>query len=674
MTRSAQFLAAFVLAVVSVVFVGYAGHFSLLITLSPKLQGMSVLTASGIACIALAFLLPRRGGVVLGWVAIVIAIAALISHSIYGRDALSPMLANAFFGLPDEKSGRTSIATAIGIAALALAQHQRLLRRHLVTDLLGSGTMLLSGTALLGYAYRVGDLYALFLFDTMAFHTAVALFALGFATLLVQADRGWARMIASSRAGGGATRRQLAFTFLPPVAGGVLLHSTFVGKVGPGAAMALLVVITIAPLVALILRDGKTLDELDIEREARDRLKQKTADDLIARLAEQASALNHESAERARAEAAMYGAQRLDAVGQLTGGIAHDFNNLLMAIASNLHLTQSRLDERHPARVYVDRAAQVTKRGTKLTAQLLAFSRTQRLDMRAVELDATVQGACELIGNSLGPAIAIELNLATQEAWVVVDADQLHLAILNLALNARDAMPDGGTFSVSTLVDASAGDSDRRVAIVRVSDNGAGIAPEVIDRVVEPFFTTKERGKGTGLGLAQVYGVVRQCGGDMRITSALSQGTTIDLLLPLTTVQPRPESSSESPMLRAVPQRQSPGPLLVIDDDEHVRIALAEMFRSAGYEVIEAESGAEGLGVLDRVRPALAVIDFIMPGLNGAEVGRLARARMPTLPIIFVSGYSDTLALDEIGNATILRKPVGPETLLNAVHDALTTA
>lgn len=674
MKRSAHVLAALVIVVVLAVFIGYAGHFSLLITLSPGLQGMSVLTAFGIGCIALAFFRSGRSGILLGWMALAIAIAALVFHAVYGKDTLSPSLAKAMFGFRADQSGRTSIATAIGIALLALAQLQRLGQRHVMADLLGSAAMLLSGTALLGYAYRVGDLYALFLFDTMAVHTAAALFALGLATLLKQADRGWARMIASSRAGGGATRRQLAFTFLPPVAGGVLVHSAFVGKVGPGAGMALLVVITIAPLVALILRDGKTLDALDLEREARDRLKQQTADDLNARLAEQATALNHESAERARAEAVMYGAQRLDAVGQLTGGIAHDFNNLLMAIASNLHLAESRLDARHPARAYVGRAVEVTKRGTKLTGQLLVFSRTQRLDMRPVELDATVQAARELIGNALGPTIAIELNLATPEAWVVADADQLHLAVLNLALNARDAMPDGGTFRVSTLLDASGGEhaGDRSFAIIRVSDNGVGMAPEVIDRAAEPFYTTKERGKGTGLGLAQVYGVVRQCGGELRIASVLGQGATFDLLLPLTTPGHRTSDAGELPPQPVNAQRQSAGPLLLIDDDEHVRIALAEMFRSEGYEVIEAENGADGLRALDRIKPALAVIDFIMPGLNGAEVGRLARARLPQLPIIFVSGYSDTVALDQIANASILRKPVSPHTLLNAVQNALT--
>ncbi|WP_158935634.1 ATP-binding protein [Burkholderia sp. S171] len=676
MTRSAQILAALVLLVVSAVFTGYVTHVPLLITVMPSLQGMSVVTALGIGCVALAFFVPRGAAFVVCWAALLAAIAALASHAVLGRDAFSPYLAHVFFGTPFGESGHTSVATAIAIALIGFAQHQRLLRRHLLADVLASTALLLSSTALLGYAYGVSDLYALFLFNTMAVHTAAALFALGLATVFAQANRGWARTIASSRPGGGATRRQLAFTLLPPVAGGLLLESTHVGRLGPGVAMALLVVITIAPLIALILHDGRTLDALDIERESSDRLKEQTAHELKVRLAEQAAALNRESAERAKAESAMYDAQRLEAVGQLTGGIAHDFNNLLMGISGNLHLTQSRLGVEHPARTFVDNAAAATQRGTKLTGQLLAFSRTQRLDIRPIELDAVVQDARALFGNALGPKIAIDIELLAPGAWILADADQLHLAILNLALNARDAMPAGGAFSIRTLVGPVSGDDTRgsSFATIRVSDSGMGMAAEVVDRAVEPFFTTKERGKGTGLGLAQVYGVVKQCGGDLRIRSTLGSGTTIDLRLPLTAARTAAVPSVPKSEETSVPVTSRTGPLLVIDDDEDVRVALAEMFRSAGYEVSEAESGAAGLRMLDEITPVLAVIDFIMPDLNGAEVARLARVKLPSLPIIFVSGYADTLALDEIGNATILRKPVGPEALLSAVDNALRAA
>lgn len=676
MTRSAQVLAALVLLVVLAVFIGYVTHSSLLITFVPSLQGMSLLTALGIGCAALAFFVRRHAALVAGWAALLAAIAALASHAAFGRDVISPNLAHALFGLPPGQSGRTSIATAIAIALVGLAQHQRLLRRHLLADMLASATLLLSGTALLGYAYGVRDLYALFLFNTMAVHTAAALFALGLATVFAQADHGWARMIASSRTGGAATRHQLAFTLLPPVVGGALLEAMRSGRLGAAVGMALLVMITIAPLIALILHDGKTLDTLDLERELSDRLKQQTADSLTARLAEQAAALNHESAERAKAESAMYSAQRLEAVGQLTGGIAHDFNNLLMAVSGNLHLAKSRLGDEHPARTYVDNAVVATQRGTKLTAQLLAFSRTQRLDMRPIELDAVIQDARGLLDHVFGPTVAIDFGLLAPGAWIHADADQLHLAILNLALNARDAMPAGGTFSLLTLDDTSPrhAPSDAGFAMIRVSDSGVGMTPEVIQRAIDPFFTTKERGRGTGLGLAQVYGVVKQCGGDLRIRSAPGAGTTIDLLLPLTAERATAGPATLEPGAPPVVATSRPGPLLVIDDDDHVRVALAEMFRSAGYDVTEAQNGADGLRVLDEIKPVLAVIDFIMPGLNGVQVARLARLKQPSLPIIFVSGYADTLALDEIGNAIILRKPVGPEALLNAVDNALRAA
>ena len=347
-----------------------------------------------------------------------------------------------------------------------------------------------------------------------------------------------------------------------------------------------------------------------------------------------------------------------------------------MAISSNLHLTQSRLSTDHPARIYVDHAALATQRGTKLTAQLLAFSRTQRLDLKPVELDVTAQHARDLIGSALGPKISIELDLRAPNTWILVDEDQLHLAILNLALNARDAMPAGGTFIVQTYTEAPQR-SDLKCpsfATIRLCDTGEGMTTDVVDRAIEPFFTTKERGKGTGLGLAQVFGVVKQCGGDLRIQSEPGSGTIIELLLPLTVASDKVGNQSKQQKKLSTLAALSNGPLLVIDDDEHVRVALAEMFRSAGYNVTEAENGQVGLSLLEALNPALAVIDFIMPGLNGAEVARLARAKLPSLPIIFVSGFADTLALDEIGNAVILRKPVGPQALLEAVDNALRIA
>ena len=382
-----------------------------------------------------------------------------------------------------------------------------------------------------------------------------------------------------------------------------------------------------------------------------------------------------EGAERAKAEAALNRAQRMEAVGQLTGGIAHDFNNLLMAVGGNLQLLARRLEADHPARRYAENATAAVDKGAKLTAQLLAFSGTQKLDARPVELDPVLANARQLLGNALGPTINVHLQLDARGAWARTDPDQLELAILNLALNARDAMPEGGDLTVASgACRARLGleGDDGDYLSVRVTDTGQGMSAEVIEKSVEPFFTTKERGKGTGLGLAQVYGFVRQCGGDLRITSAMGRGSTIELLLPC--AQPPaepPPPTAEAPESAVAPATPVGRTLLVIDDDDGVRTVLVEALRAAGYTVAEACDGPTGLELLARLAPSAAIIDFIMPGMNGAEVARQARVQMPDIPLIFVSGYFDTIALDGISGALVVRKPVDLDGLQRTVSSIL---
>ncbi len=522
--------------------------------------------------------------------------------------------------------------------------------------------------ALLGYAYGVRDLYAAPLFHTMALNTALACFGLAAGSLLANPRRGWASVIASREMGGGSTRRQLAFLILPPVAGWVLLRATSAATLGPATAMALLVVLTIVPLAVLILRDGRLLSALEAERRTKAELQASVQVDLERRLAEQATQLAIEGGERLRAEAALNRAQRMEAVGQLTGGIAHDFNNLLMAVGGNLQLLTKRLAEDHPGRRYALNAAEAVDRGAKLTGQLLAFSRTQRLEARPVELDPVLTSARELIGVALGPLIEVRLELGAPGAWASTDPDQLELAILNLALNARDVMPEGGVLTVTSgpCRDRLSPDGDEADYVsVRVCDTGPGMSPEVAEKAVEPFFTTKERGKGTGLGLAQVYGFVRQCGGDLRIGRAPGGGASIQLLFPCAS----PVTSSEARSSASYGAAASSTPsasrrsLLVIDDDDSVRSVLVDALRAGGYQVVEASDGASGLEALPQLQPSAAIIDFIMPGMNGAEVARRARLVMPTLPIVFVSGYFDTVALDGISGAIVVRKPVDIDAL-----------
>ncbi|MGI4861238.1 MAG: ATP-binding protein [Janthinobacterium lividum] len=637
---------------------------------------MSLLTALSLGGIAFALAGEHRvrRGVLQAALALslLIAVVALAEHAFLGADVLGPRFAHHFFGMAPADSGRTSIATALSLALLALGLLHRYHARPAVCDYCAGAALLVSGAALLGYAYGVSELYSLFLFNTMALHTAAAIFLLGIAALLSQTGNGWAKAIASSGVGGRTTRALLAFTLLPPFAGALLLHLTHTYWLGPNVAMAILVIVSVAPLAVSILRGGNTLDALDEERRSKDILTNRVTEHLNRQLAAQALELRRESEERARTEAIAYGVQRLEAIGQLTGGIAHDFNNLLMGVSMNLHLSKSHLAGDHPVQIYLASALAAARRGSKLSGQLLAFSRTQRLDVQPMELDASLDGMRELLDNALGSSIFVDIRPDASDAWVLADVDQLNLAVVNLALNARDAMPEGGIFAVTTAdhVTEMVNGEARIYVALRVRDTGHGMSSDVADRATEPFFTTKPQGKGSGLGLAQVYGVVKQCGGELRIDSELGKGTTIEILLPRTDPPAQPVCVVDQPLF-ACPLSVSRS-VLLIDDDEHVRMAVAEMFKCEGYDVTEAENGTVGLQLLETMTPAIAVIDFIMPGLNGAEVARLARVKLPKLPIIFVSGYSDTVALDKISGAVVLRKPIPAETLLAAVETAIT--
>jgi CheY-like chemotaxis protein len=294
--------------------------------------------------------------------------------------------------------------------------------------------------------------------------------------------------------------------------------------------------------------------------------------------------------------------------------------------------------------------------------------------VRPVELDPVLTGARDLIGSSLGPLIDITLALDTASAWTLTDPDQLELAILNLAVNARDAMPTGGTLRIeSGPCRIRLGDEadEGSYLSIRVIDDGGGMPEEVAAQAIEPFFTTKERDKGTGLGLAQVYGFVRQCGGDLRIVSAVGAGTSVEILLrcaePLLDGATPTTRKNEEAAARSGSGRE----VLVVDDDDAVRAVIVDALTAAGFLVHEASSGAAGLSLLDTISPVAAVIDFLMPGMNGAEVARFAQQRRPGLPIVFVSGYSDTVALDGIMGAVVLRKPFDIGALDRALSSVL---
>ncbi|MGI4856308.1 MAG: ATP-binding protein [Janthinobacterium lividum] len=378
-------------------------------------------------------------------------------------------------------------------------------------------------------------------------------------------------------------------------------------------------------------------------------------------LGESHQQLLREANERKRAEEALVQAQKMEAVGRLTGGIAHDFNNLLMALVGNLDLASRHLGPDDPAQRFIQNAKRATERGTRLSSQLLAFSRIQKLTLQSVELDQVLTDLLDLARHSLGALHTLRTDFAAGLAHATTDPNQLELAVLNLVTNARDAMPEGGEVVVATrVVSVDRGDQELdagRYVEVAVTDSGSGMSADVLARVFEPFFTTKPIGKGTGLGLAQVYGITRQCGGAVRVRTAPGAGTTFSLLFPFVAEGARPAPVIAEHALLAPPRRPAGHTVLIIDDDDNVRESFAAGLALEGYAVDEARSGSEGLAKLALRAPDVLIVDYAMPGMNGADVAQEAQRRHPGLPVIMVSGYADSAALDRVANATIIRKP-----------------
>jgi signal transduction histidine kinase/CheY-like chemotaxis protein len=398
--------------------------------------------------------------------------------------------------------------------------------------------------------------------------------------------------------------------------------------------------------VALTVRDTKNYD-VRVDN---------TSTNEIGRVA---SAFDGMLAELAAARERERQAQKMEAVGQLTGGISHDFNNLLQSVTGCLDLIRRRSDEPERVHGWAEAGLKVAHRGAKLTAQLLAFSRSQKLELQQVNLSALLSGMRELLARTLGPTIRIQIDLAAHSAGVLCDQTQLEMAVLNLAINARDAMPNGGELRIATHERTIAHDPELptgRYIELAVSDTGRGMSAEVAGKAFDPFFTTKGVGKGTGLGLSQVYGMARQAGGIARIQSMPQQGTTVWLLLPrLDKIWPAAAEREEIDP----PVAPMPATVLIVDDDPDVRLFLVETLQTFGYHVLEAEDGYAGLSVLAKSSPHLVIVDYAMPGLTGAEMVRELRLKRPNLPILFASGYAETAAVEAVldENTSVLRKP-----------------
>jgi PAS domain S-box-containing protein len=391
------------------------------------------------------------------------------------------------------------------------------------------------------------------------------------------------------------------------------------------------------------------------------------AEELERRVAER-------TAELMAAEETLRQAQKMEAVGQLTGGIAHDFNNMLQGVVGGLEMARRRVAEgrAEEALHYLDAAREAAGRAAGLTRRLLAFARRQQLDPKPLDADGLIAGLADLIRRTVGPGIAVELRLRDGAGSVLCDASELESALLNLCINARDAMPEGGRLAIGTdQVHLSATDipdgeaAPGRYVAISVGDTGVGMPPEVLGRVFEPFFTTKPQGQGTGLGLSQVYGFVRQSGGLVRVESAPGRGTTVRLLLPLHEGAQAAGERKAPPPPRAV----SRGTVLLVDDEDVARRPAADRLRELGHAVLEARNGPEALRALATARPDLLVTDVGLPGgMNGRQVAEAARERVPGLPVLYITGYAGTSLPPGV---EVIGKPFGLDTLARRVQAIL---
>jgi two-component system, NtrC family, sensor kinase len=379
-----------------------------------------------------------------------------------------------------------------------------------------------------------------------------------------------------------------------------------------------------------------------------------------------------EATRRQAAENALKQSQRLEALGQLTGGVAHDFNNLLMVVGGSAQ----KLKRRHhdPADVRsLDMIESAVRKGTNLTRQLLSFARRQNLSPKVVDLVDCIEKFREVLGQSVSGDVEIEIEAPPRQVPVKIDPDEFEIALLNLALNARDAMPDGGriTISITTATldgDSGAGGLTGEFAVIAFSDTGSGIADDIRDRIFEPFFTTKKVDRGTGLGLSQVYGFAQQSKGAITVSSRPGTGTTFELFLPCCDEALQLESKAASDTLPLV----KPATVLLVEDHPDVSAVGSDYVEQCGFKVVCATSAEVAVDILNqRSDIDLVFSDIVMPGMSGLELGRLIREHHPETPVVLASGYSDRAAVAIKEGFTLLQKPYSLEALRKSLAEAM---
>lgn len=414
-----------------------------------------------------------------------------------------------------------------------------------------------------------------------------------------------------------------------------------------------------------------------VERQALDDLNRTLEDRVTQRTAE----LEEEMSARNRAEEALRQSQKMEAVGQLTGGIAHDFNNMLTGIIGGINVAKRRIASGRLDDIdrFMDASVDAANRAAALVTRLLAFSRRQTLDAKPLDVNKHLAGTRDLLRRTLPENVAIEIAADPKTGWIIADANQLESALLNLAINARDAMPEGGRLTITTTT-RSIGEVEARslpglkpgeFIAIGVSDTGSGMPPEIVARAFEPFFTTKPIGQGTGLGLSMIYGFAQQSGGQVEIDSQVGVGTTIKLLLPATD----PQSDQEQDHQSSVIEEGQGQTVLVVEDDDAVRLLICEVLADLSYNAVEASSADAAVPIIASQRAIdLLISDVGLPGMNGRQLAEVARKHRPELPVIFVTGYAQNATAKSafLGtNMAMIGKPFAVEVLAAKISEMI---
>jgi len=424
--------------------------------------------------------------------------------------------------------------------------------------------------------------------------------------------------------------------------------------------------------------DGVHLFATDVtERKESLEMVSQAAARLEQKVAERTAALRAEIQARSESDTALRQAQKMEAVGQLTGGIAHDFNNMLTSIIGALDIVSMRVQDERTGRV-VQAASESAARAAALTQRLLAFSRRQSLDPKPADVNALIQSMHMLLAQTLGESIHMKVDLDPSPPKALVDVNQLESALLNLCINARDAMPDGGRLTIATrrtdampMLREGTEPNPHGYVVLEVTDSGVGMGPEVKEHVFEPFFTTKPIGQGTGLGLSMIYGFMQQSKGFVDVQSTPGSGTTISLYVPVAAPSSEPVSSSREAQA-AKGEGQS---ILVVEDDDQVRLLVSFLLEELGYEVTSAQDATGAMSHITSLNDVdLLITDVGLPGMNGRQLAELFREEHPATPVLFMTGYAESAAVRSrfLGhNMSMIAKPFALDNFSRAVRDAL---